>query len=166
MNNLTEFPEDTFTTDMTGGRTKTGFELEDFYAVEDESLAERQRYLSGTTVVKRVRPFMSFREETQFMPLATRIAESFTEALSMVIDRFFPREVIDKSFLFQAVSNSLQERLRIEGYGAPEPAPILRADDEGISYERTAEPAVIKAFLRLAKSAPPEEKDRFSVYAE
>ncbi|BCA55332.1 hypothetical protein W02_24720 [Nitrospira sp. KM1] len=170
MNDLLEFHLRSITTDRTGGRTRTGFEFEDFVGA-DEALSELH-YEEGTAGWRATKP--RYPESRDFVQ---QLAHTFVDALALAVDQLFQAGTISRRQIYTALSNSLHERLwqpevlptgsltftgdleRETRYGTVQ-------DDEVIFSFRHASPQVSQAFLEVASRFKPDKEKHGNLYIE
>lgn len=175
MRSLAAFSLHAITTDRTGGRTKTGFEYEDFIG-EGESFAESLG-MNETTAGSQGKVGLRLVAENDSS--LERVADTLVAALIMAIDQVLSREAVSNRLLYTALSASLREKLWqpevlptggltfgfLTGTGEKTIQPVQAFDEEPSFSYRHESPAVTKAFMQIARGFRPETQESKALYS-
>lgn len=176
MNSTVPLRAKTITTDRTGGWTRKGCEFEDF--VEDDEIFFEKR--KGEEVASRVSITGRFLPVRAGSLSLHRITDTIVGALIAALDQTVLRELVSKRQLYNALNESLRERIWRDNT-LPTAAPtslstagltwdILQSasnlEDQLPTSYRHESPVVTNAFREIAKGFLPDRKSERPQYFE
>jgi len=141
----------TITTDRTGGRTLTGFEVEDLRHVEGDWIFTHESFFKRR--LEETQTLLRYAAENE---TTDQLAKVIVEAIDIL---FRPMEMM-KAELYGEVANSLNRKIgRL-------PQPTLANDVEKFESEGEEPKERITGFLKMLKSMPAESRESPASYME
>lgn len=164
------------TTDRTGGRTKSGFEYEDFIR-EGEGFTESESVSEGTAAGLKKARLLKIGESSHALE---RVADTLVGALITALDQVFSHESVSRRQVYAALSESLKVKLWqpealptggltfgvVTGRAVISPLTVQPFEEEASFPYRQESPEITKSFMQAARRFRPDAEKSGNLYSD